>query len=88
MNNRLIILFLFCLYLFNNYIALDSKMSTQSAIEWVIERGNNMDNLMDAIKGNYQSVTALTSVLESGVFSKCILDEMIDQCKQIKIIIK
>ncbi|CAO3609264.1 unnamed protein product [Cunninghamella echinulata] len=59
--------------------ALDSKMSTQSAIEWVIERGNNMDNLMDAIKGNYQSVTALTSVLESGIFSKCILDEMIDQ---------
>lgn len=59
-------------------------MSAQSAIEWVIERGNNMDNLMDAIQGNYQSVAALTSVLESGVFSKCILDAMIDQCKFIK----
>ncbi|CAO3589334.1 unnamed protein product [Absidia cylindrospora] len=59
--------------------ALDSKMSTHSAIEWALERGNIMENLMDAIMGNYHSVVALTSVLDSGVFSKRILDEMIDR---------
>ncbi|KAI8092745.1 inositol hexakisphosphate-domain-containing protein [Halteromyces radiatus] len=59
--------------------ALESKMSTHSAIEWALERGNIMDNLMEAIMGNYHSVVALTSVLDSGVFSKRILDEMIDR---------
>ncbi|KAI8337728.1 inositol hexakisphosphate-domain-containing protein [Chlamydoabsidia padenii] len=45
--------------------ALDSKMSMHSAIEWALERGNIMENLMEAIMGNYHSVVALTSVLDT-----------------------
>ncbi|KAI8635991.1 inositol hexakisphosphate-domain-containing protein [Parasitella parasitica] len=59
--------------------ALDSKLSSRSAIEWVLERGSLIENLKDAIMGNYQSIVSLTTVLESGTFSKRILDCVIDR---------
>lgn len=61
--------------------ALDSKLSSRSAIEWVLERGSLIENLKEAIMGNYQSIVSLTTVLESGTFSKRILDTVIDRCK-------
>ncbi|KAI9473878.1 MAG: inositol hexakisphosphate-domain-containing protein [Benjaminiella poitrasii] len=59
--------------------ALDSKLSSRSAIEWTLERGLLVENLKEAIMGNYQSIVALTTVLESGTFSKKILDTVIDR---------
>lgn len=61
--------------------ALDSKMSSRSAIEWVLQRGSMIENLKEAIMGNYQSIVSLTAVLNSGTFSKKILDHVIDRCK-------
>lgn len=60
---------------------LNSKMSPRSAIEWALARGNLIDNLKNAILGNYQSITALASVLDSGAYSKKLLDAVIDRCK-------
>ncbi|KAL0085283.1 inositol hexakisphosphate-domain-containing protein [Phycomyces blakesleeanus] len=57
----------------------DSKMSPRSAIEWTMERGSLIENLKEAILGNYQSVLSLASVLDSGVFSKRMLDKIIDR---------
>ncbi|KAI8060490.1 inositol hexakisphosphate-domain-containing protein [Gongronella butleri] len=59
--------------------ALESKMSMHSAIEWALERGNNLDSLKEAIIGNYHSVVSLTSVLENGDFHKRLLDQMMDR---------
>ncbi|CAO3641156.1 unnamed protein product [Mucor fragilis] len=58
---------------------LDSKMSPRSAIEWALERGTMIENLKEAIMGNYHVITALTAVLDSGNFSKKMMDEVIDQ---------
>ncbi|KAI8638964.1 inositol hexakisphosphate-domain-containing protein [Parasitella parasitica] len=58
---------------------LGSKMSPRSAIEWALERGTMIENLKEAIMGNYHVITALTAVLDSGNFSKKMLDEVIDQ---------
>ncbi|KAG1113978.1 hypothetical protein G6F42_014315 [Rhizopus arrhizus] len=68
------------LYTYSQAIpALDSKLSSRSAIEWVLERGSLIENLKEAIMGNYQSIVSLTTVLESGTFSKRILDSVIDR---------
>lgn len=56
-------------------------MSPSSAIEWALERGSMIENLKEAIMGNYHVITALTAVLDSGNFSKKMMDEIIDQCK-------
>lgn len=56
-------------------------MSSRSAIEWVLQRGSMIENLKEAIMGNYQSIVSLTTVLDSGTFSKRILDTVIDRCK-------
>lgn len=56
-------------------------MSPSSAIEWALERGGMIENLKKAIMGNYHVITALTAVLDSGNFSKKMMDEIIDQCK-------
>ena len=61
--------------------ALDSKLSSRSAIEWVMQRGSMIENLKEAIMGNYQSIVSLTAVLESGTYSKKVLDAVIDRCK-------
>ncbi|KAG2199112.1 hypothetical protein INT46_010520 [Mucor plumbeus] len=58
---------------------LNSKMSPSSAIEWALERGSMIENLKEAIMGNYHVITALTAVLDSGNFSKKMMDEVIDQ---------
>ncbi|KAG2207019.1 hypothetical protein INT47_008488 [Mucor saturninus] len=57
---------------------LNSKMSPKSAIEWALSRGNIIESLKEAIMGNYQRIVALTAVLESGHFSKKMLDQVID----------
>lgn len=57
---------------------LDSKMSPKSAIEWALSRGNMIESLKEAIMGNYQRIVALTAVLDSGHFSKKMLDQVID----------
>lgn len=59
-------------------MGLDSKMSPRSAIEWALQRGNIIENLKEAIMGNYTVITSLTAVLDSGNFSKKILDAVID----------
>lgn len=56
-------------------------MSSRSAIEWVMQRGSMIENLKEAVMGNYQSISSLTTVLESGTFSKKVLDVVIDRCK-------
>lgn len=56
-------------------------MSSHSAIEWVMQRGSMIENLKEAVMGNYQSIVSLTTVLDSGTFSKKILDIVIDRCK-------
>ncbi|KAF7727042.1 hypothetical protein EC973_008089 [Apophysomyces ossiformis] len=58
---------------------LNSKMSPRSAIEWTLERGSLIESLKDAIMGNYQCVVSLTSLLDSGTFSKKMLDEVVDR---------
>ncbi|KAI8579918.1 hypothetical protein K450DRAFT_187884 [Umbelopsis ramanniana AG] len=58
---------------------LDSKMSPHSAIEWALARGQSIDALRQAIMGNYTSIVALSSTLESGSYSKKLLDEIIDR---------
>lgn len=59
-------------------MGLDSKMSPRSAIEWALQRGDIIENLKEAIMGNYTVITSLTAVLDSGNFSKKILDAVID----------
>jgi hypothetical protein len=56
-------------------------MSPRSAIEWALERGTMIENLKEGIMGNYQIIMALTAVLDSGFFSKKLLDKVIDECK-------
>ncbi|KAJ2964084.1 hypothetical protein NQZ79_g1039 [Umbelopsis isabellina] len=58
---------------------LESKMSPHSAIEWALARGQSIDALTQAIRGNYLSIVALASALESGSYSKKLLDEVIDR---------
>lgn len=62
-------------------------MSPRSAIEWALERGTMIENLKEAIMGNYHVITALTAVLDSGNFSKKMMDEVIDQCKLAPILV-
>ncbi|KAI8377229.1 inositol hexakisphosphate-domain-containing protein [Choanephora cucurbitarum] len=59
--------------------ALSSKKMNRSATEWMLERGSWIENLKEALLGNYQSIMSLTTVLESGIFSKRILDTVIDK---------
>lgn len=56
-------------------------MSPRSAIEWALERGSLIENLKEAIMGNYNVITALTSVLDNGNFNKKMMDQIIDRCK-------
>jgi hypothetical protein len=56
-------------------------MSPHSAIEWALARGQSIDALRQAIMGNYLSIVALSSALESGSYSKKLLDEVIDRCE-------
>lgn len=64
-------------------LALNSKLTSHSAIQWVMQRGSLIENLKEAVMGNYQSIVSLTALLESGVYSKRLLDTIIDKCKSI-----
>ncbi|KAI9265662.1 inositol hexakisphosphate-domain-containing protein [Helicostylum pulchrum] len=63
--------------------SLDTKLSPRSAIEWALARGDMIENLKEAVMGNYQSITALAAVLDSGYFSKKVLDQVIDQSDEV-----
>ncbi|KAI9328029.1 inositol hexakisphosphate-domain-containing protein [Zopfochytrium polystomum] len=57
-----------------------SKASTRSAIEWALARGPLIDDLKNAVLGNYQHILQLVSVLQNGSDNKKILDEAINRC--------
>ncbi|KAG1196507.1 hypothetical protein G6F35_012969 [Rhizopus arrhizus] len=59
--------------------ALDIKSSPQSAIQWIMQRGQLIEKLKEAVVGNYQSIVSLTALLESGIYSKKLLDTIIDK---------
>lgn len=60
---------------------LRSKMSPRSAIEWALERGQLIDDLKNAMLGNFNIILKLTSVLQQGNTVKKHLDQVIDQCE-------
>ncbi|KAI9144841.1 inositol hexakisphosphate-domain-containing protein [Paraphysoderma sedebokerense] len=59
---------------------LNSPMSPRSAIEWALARGDLIDNLKNAVLGNYQFIQDLARVLENGHSTKKLLDEIINRC--------
>lgn len=60
-------------------LALGYRMS--SAVDWALDSRKLMENLKEAIMGNYRAIKSLTSVLDNGAFNKKLLDEIIDECK-------
>jgi hypothetical protein len=52
-----------------------------SAISWTLERGSMIDDLQNAILGNYQCILQLVGILSNGQSDKRFLDEIIDRCK-------
>ncbi|KAI9192964.1 inositol hexakisphosphate-domain-containing protein [Polychytrium aggregatum] len=61
-------------------ISLGGKVKNRSAIEWALARGPLIDDLKNAIMGNYQCILQLCSVLQDGNDSKKLLDAIIDRC--------
>ncbi|KAJ3193150.1 hypothetical protein HK101_005337 [Irineochytrium annulatum] len=59
---------------------LSSKMSPHSAIDWALARGALIDDLKNAVLGNYQYILQLASVLHDGSECKRLLDEAINSC--------
>lgn len=47
-----------------------------------MQRGQLIEKLKEAVVGNYQSIVSLTALLESGIYSKKLLDTIIDKCNQ------
>lgn len=62
-------------------LALGYRMPSGTAVDWALESRKLMENLKEAIMGNYRAMISLTSVLENGAFNKKLLDELIDECK-------
>jgi hypothetical protein len=60
---------------------LSSKMSPRSAIDWALARGPLIEDLKNAVLGNYQYILQLVSVIQNGSEIKRILDEVINRCK-------
>ncbi|KAI9496168.1 inositol hexakisphosphate-domain-containing protein [Zychaea mexicana] len=58
---------------------LNLKTASGSIMEWVLDRGRLLENLKEAIMGNYRCIISLTSVLDSGTYSKKLLDQVIDR---------
>ena len=52
-----------------------------STIAWTLARGRLIDDLQNAVLGNYQSVLQLVGILNNGQSDKRFLDEIIDRCK-------
>jgi hypothetical protein len=59
---------------------LSSKASPRSAIDWALARGPLIEDLRNAIQGNYQCILQLLGLLSQGSLTKRILDEIIDRC--------
>jgi transposase len=55
----------------------------RSAIEWALASGPVIDNLKNAIMGNFSVIGSLISVLEDGQFAKRLVDRLIDRCIQV-----
>ncbi|KAI8336649.1 inositol hexakisphosphate-domain-containing protein [Chlamydoabsidia padenii] len=58
---------------------LESKANSKSVIEWAFEKSQMIEDLKEAIVGNYYPVVSLISVLEHGSYCKRLLDKIIDQ---------
>ncbi|KAJ3127930.1 hypothetical protein HK100_009462 [Physocladia obscura] len=59
---------------------LSNNINPRSAIDWAMARGPLIEDLKNAVLGNYQYIQLLTSLLHRGTESKRILDEAIDKC--------
>ena len=57
-----------------------SNETKRSAVEWTLARSGMIDNLKSAILGNYHVITELVRVLDHGATCKRIVDEAIDRC--------
>jgi hypothetical protein len=62
-------------------LGLESNTNSKSVIEWAFEKSQVIENLKEAIIGNYYPVVSLISVLEHGSYCKRLLDKIIDQCR-------
>ncbi|KAI8918923.1 inositol hexakisphosphate-domain-containing protein [Entophlyctis helioformis] len=60
--------------------ALSGTRTDRSAIEWALARGPLIEDLKNAILGNYHCIQQLMSVLVNGVAAKNALDEAINRC--------
>lgn len=61
--------------------ALGQSMG-QSAVQWALQRRNLLDNLRQALLGDYKPIVDLTRALKDGQNSKNIVDAVIDECSQ------
>jgi hypothetical protein len=52
-------------------------------IDWALARGPVIEDLRNAILGNYQCILQLVGLLSDGQLDKRILDAIIDRCKRI-----
>ncbi|KAI8809960.1 inositol hexakisphosphate-domain-containing protein [Cladochytrium replicatum] len=68
-----------CIYILEK--ALSSQVRPRSAVDWALARGQMIDDLKNAVLGNYLVVLQLVSVLSEGRSCKRLLDEVIDQCE-------
>ncbi|KAJ3086244.1 hypothetical protein HK102_013370 [Quaeritorhiza haematococci] len=59
---------------------LAGGVAPRSAVDWALARGALLDDLKNAVLGNYQVILQLASVLQSGSSCKKILDEVINRC--------
>ncbi|KAG2217368.1 hypothetical protein INT45_012238 [Circinella minor] len=57
---------------------LKTKSSHGSFIDLILNRGRLVENLKEAIMGNYRCIISLTSVLDNGIYCKKLLDQVID----------
>lgn len=56
---------------------------SHSAIDWALARCPIIDDLRNAVLGNYQCVLQLTSVIKNGTKIKRIVDEAINKCDRL-----
>lgn len=61
--------------------ALGKATEHQTAIHWVLERDQIIENLSEALQGNYKCILDLARVLQDGIACKRVVDEAIDRCQ-------
>ncbi|TPX31687.1 hypothetical protein SmJEL517_g05062 [Synchytrium microbalum] len=59
---------------------LEGKIGMRSTVDRVLARPAVIDDLKNAVLGNYQVVLQLASVLQQGARTKRVLDEVVNQC--------